>query len=492
MNSGIIRRVVIAAIIVELCLLHASHEGWSDEKIACPLPSLNTTDTANVQAVSGGATSIYIDGSASMAGYLGSAGAAGGRAFHDILSTLPDIVPENAQFARFGSWIEPLPNAKAARQATTAGFYQNKALNQNSSIDLAFNKASDAGAGDLTIIVTDLFLSRKDVNLESSPLRKPLTKALAAGKSVAVVGVVGEYRGRIDGNDLPSGKPFPAFVGFRPFYLVLVGPESRIIGLLERRDWKRLLADIPSDRQAVILYSHDMVGPVMMGPQPVISEKIEGVREREVLRDQRKLPQLIIDRGDFKDLKKDEAVLKVALVLEKAKTPPRPGYALGDTLHVSETLYEFIGGDDPCGRGRVADGNSADTGGGAKDTKQYWRPRSTDAIAQLQDADGQTARVAVLAGPLKRLPRDRVFLLDVQVVATRVRQEGGALAWMQKWSFEAKNEADIRRTVGTAAPGKGFLPTLNLWPLNESLIEIVNENYSGEPVARARLAFRIE
>lgn len=185
-----------------------------------PAAAAGQTPTKSVQ--------VFIDGSASMGGYL-RASTQSIRPHGDFLSvvgTFSAAKKISANYFRFGARIAPIPGQAigASAYATPAPYSCRGCDNQESRIDEVLRVASQAPAGRLTLVVTDMWLS--DSAFPGSAqvaLGGPLAEILRQGKSVGIIGIRAPYTGPIF--DLKS-----RYAGSteRPLFILAIGSEAEV------------------------------------------------------------------------------------------------------------------------------------------------------------------------------------------------------------------------------------------------------------------------
>lgn len=482
----IVRAALAKLLIVAIVVLSTGKEA-SAQVVDCPPPLVPLSPEGGDGRADGtGHTYIFIDGSGSMSGYVAGQGRSSGGTYSDLILSLPDLVERTDDgaltYAMFGTQIREIDVRRFREAATNIDFYRTD-INSYSRIDQVLARAADTPDFDLTVVITDLFLSGRDVdNSRSGPLRRPLARALELGKSIAIIGLLSPFKGKI--TDLPGG-PDIAFTGYRPVYLILIARELRTITVYERimRD---LLRDMPRDRYHAVLFSRDMVDVVETLRWDDLKESAshdrDAVRTRDVIRQQPDLAQFVIDRDNLpRDVR---PLVEFKLPLARLKDPLRLGY---DHVEGSYRLRRYQARNAGC-------------------SDESWRDVSTgEPLGQLLiDEDNGVATVGLFPGgrAVRAFPRGSVFALDVELIAKMARKDGPALDWLRAWSFTARDEPALRAEFTPARPARTNVPstpmpsrpfpTLNLWPLSELLSQIIAEQYQPEIVAQLRLVFRID
>ena len=178
---------------------------------------------------------VFFDGSLSMQGFVNDQPGQK-NLYRDVVDDLQQIsenVGTKTFYHRFGSSIESIRENEIAR-VTKPTFYvceqsQAKCNNQETRLELAF-KAANANKDGTYIVVTDLFLSNKQlVGSTLNSLTTPLKSILKNGKSIGVFGVMSSFNGTI--YDIPAkagGTIKYADAKKRPFYIIVIGDQKNI------------------------------------------------------------------------------------------------------------------------------------------------------------------------------------------------------------------------------------------------------------------------
>ncbi|WP_439545438.1 hypothetical protein [Sandarakinorhabdus sp.] len=196
----------------------------------------------------GGPYSLYLDGSASMVGYI-----RGGSATDRLLPDLVGMLPELQQIDRgqLKSWrfdrkFTELDSAARQRMQTEGGYLcpagEPNCDAQESHIDAVFERVAGEPADALSVIVSDLWLVNDEVLTSSGvAFAKPFGKIFASGRSIAIYGFESPYAGRV--SDLPSGRRDVTAAG-RHLFVVVAGPAARM------QAFHRAMQQAPSSRIA--------------------------------------------------------------------------------------------------------------------------------------------------------------------------------------------------------------------------------------------------
>ncbi|MEA2908862.1 MAG: hypothetical protein QOJ15_943 [Bradyrhizobium sp.] len=188
---------------------------------------------------------IYLDGSASMSGFLAQPrpGTTSVWIMNAIIQSFPAIAASGggkALFYRAGdgrtadqAQVDKPLTDQQVREAVRAGWYNGK----DAPLDVPLNQALTWPAQDVTILVTDLFLSDAEMVGESFyTLKRPLDAALRSNKAIGILGIRHSFNGAV--YDIPGKDLNYAYreANSRPLMLVMIGPPARILAIKDRLD----------------------------------------------------------------------------------------------------------------------------------------------------------------------------------------------------------------------------------------------------------------
>lgn len=394
----------------------------------------------NLATDPGGPYSIFIDGSASMVGYI-RGGTAEERPLVDIIGMLPRLETvdrSNVQVTRFNRTLTRLAEADVARMQTEAGYLcpQGNAGcdSQESHIDQALARAASGAPNTLSVIVSDLWLANSEVlTTDGVALSGPLSDIFSSGRSIAIYGLESPYQGRI--SDLPSGNR-NVTASRRHLFVVAVGPLARVQAFHEAMKTApsaSIARDLSSGRAKYSLFTRE---PVLTASEN--SREFELDRESPFTRSQfltvrtgvRVQAQFALDKGQALRAT-DPAAVPTARWRGVSDAAVLPGAVWQGPTEGKTTLYRQVG--DRC----APDG--AD-----------WR-----AEGELRGgwSNGGLSGFALPAGEMATLPAGR-YLLVGSLRRTSLLSPNPGTQWMRDWSFGSVDEAEaIRRPV---------MPTLNL------------------------------
>ena len=401
------------------------------------------------------AISVFLDVSGSMAGFVerpraGSLGEP--RAFRDIVLSLPELgaaIADQVELFAFGTTIRPLPLAALPR-ATDPHFY----ADADSRIQTALSRMDALPADQVSLLITDLFLTGEEVFGGAAAIRQPLAHMLDSGRSVALLGIRSGFSGTV--YDIPGVKPYRDATE-RPFYLVGCGPAAILTALLRRLDTE-LLAPLPppSDGQArshAVLFTHE---PLRPGVLPLALHPAGKAQPA---------PELASSVGEAAGVRFPGAAGSAEAALSLASLANGPAL-LPDQFTVAAQLW-------------------AQPPGGSACNGHWIEIHSLPPLAQLaQEADG-TPLLRVGGPVLAKVTPGLLFLLQARVDTVGLSDAPAQTAWVRQWNLEAREAQDY------VASHPHMFRTLNLREIVSMLEGIVRDGLKPQPVAEALLAFQV-
>lgn len=189
-------------------------------------------DDASAPQDTGGPYTLYLDGSASMVGFI-RGGDTATRLMPDLIGMLPELQQVDrgsTAVLRFDRKLTELDPA-ARNQMQTEAAYLCPASNPNcdaqeSHIDAVLEKIAAEPADALSVVVSDLWLVNDEVLTSSGvAFARPFGKIFDSGRAIAVYGFPSPYAGRV--SDLPSGRRDVTATA-RYLFVVVAGPPARL------------------------------------------------------------------------------------------------------------------------------------------------------------------------------------------------------------------------------------------------------------------------
>ena len=434
---------------------------------------------ASETAAPHGKAVAYLDRSESMKGFV-QRQSSRRPTFNDAIlglrETLETVSP-TVTFNRFGANIAPLANAELTAPTQPDFYLCNRMAkpskagkpNENtegceSRIDKVLKAVAESSDDTVSLLVTDLFLSAKDlIGSEYGTMRSSLERVLLAGKSIGILGISAPFRG--DVHDLPGPQPTYRHEGDRPFFLVMIGNDIWQLLRLKKAFEARLLSAAPAERQRFALYTLHPAHPATAAV-PLPLDANEAARPgRGLSVGSKTLPVVVLGEGAIAPRSRG-AIADLQLPF----TAPLADFKVTESMWISNT-------DAPC---------SSD-----------WSPwRKPALIAAKASAGDLVLSLDGLPRLLLQLPKDKTFLLRATVDAVATGKSPTLTGWLQDWSFEERQTAtllkemeDKKKKAGQAS-GPQFFPVLNLAQLADSLDRIINSDFKPVTVADYLFAFQ--
>jgi hypothetical protein len=387
----------------------------------------------------GGPYSIYLDGSASMVGYIRGA-TPDERPLADLVGMLPQldtIDRGKVEAVRFDRKLSTLSNADLARMKTEAGYLcaQGSAScdSQESHIDQALARAAAGPSNSLSVIVSDLWLANSEIlTSDGVALSKPLSDIFSSGRSVAVYGFESPYQGRV--SDLPSGSR-TVTANRRYLFVVAIGPLARVRAFhkaMQTAPSASIARDLASGKARYSLFTLDSVlapsgraNAFDLEPKSPFS-KATFLTVRSGVH----VPQFHLDKG------------KALRAADPASVPGVVWQGISDSAILPGAVWKG----ETRGKAllyRQASDKCAAKGGD-------WRPYG-ELHGGWQSAGNGSFRLD--PAEAATLPTGR-YLIVGSLKRISLLSPNPATQWMRDWSFGSLNEAEaVKRPV---------MPTLNL------------------------------
>lgn len=415
-----------------------------------------------------GAT-VLIDVSGSMAGYVApprpappaprpparpvAAALPEPRIFRDLVLSLPQIVASIADrltLQAVGRNVRPLSLAELPR-ASSPAFYREP----ESRIQEALAAMQAMPAGELGVLVTDLFLTGEEIFGGASAIRAPLARILDGDRVVGLMGVRSGFAGTI--YDIPVVNTYDGATE-RPFFVVASGPPAAVARLFRRIETELLDPLLPnSDGQP---RSHATIfarAPFPAAPLQLVPQASAPATAAAAI-----LPDL------------GPGIARIGF--PAAQGAARAPMALRDLVAGPVLLPDMF---------NVAEEVWAEAPRGARELcANRWIPiRSLLApLAQVSLLD--STPVLAIGGPsLARLPPGVPFLVRARVATRGLSEAPAATAWTRDWNLEARDAEAFTR----GRPG--FFRALHLREVAMMLEGLVRDNFAPHTVGEAAIAF---
>ncbi|WP_198374023.1 hypothetical protein [Neoroseomonas rubea] len=448
--------------------------------LAC-LPSgvtvLRRRPVAAQQAQRAPAATVLLDVSGSMAGYVAAPSSGNTRptqqrspqrqqqtqpaqplpeprTFRELVLSLPQIasqVSDRVSAFGFGRTIRALSLSELQR-ATRPEFYRDT----ESRIGEALSRMEALPGEEIGILATDLFLTGEEVFGGASAIRAPLSRILADGRSVGLMGIRSGFSGTIF--DIPVVRTYDG-AAERPFYVIVTGPHSAVARLIRRIEVE-LLSPLPptadgSPRSHATIYTKTPItgGPLALDLRPTAPAVVASSLSPEMGSDVR---QVSFPRG--------EGTAAATLPLTELAQGP---VLSPDEFQIEEMIWAETSPRNACG--------------------ERWLPfRSAPGqLAAITTSTGSSVISVGGRGVLSRMLPGVPFVLQIKVSAIGLSDAPAATAWTRAWNLEARDAE--RFTLERPR----LFKTLNLREVATMLEAIVREDFQPQPVGEAVLAFQV-
>lgn len=450
--------------IARLCTAAVAAASWS-MPVAwgdCLPPELKAAAPAQADTAAAppprGAAAVYLDVSGSMKGFVETQRE---PRYADIILRLPEALEEVSTataYNRFGASIQPLPKEHLT-DAVKPSFYvcdprskdAAKRFGCETHIDEALQSIADSDEQTVSVLITDLFLSRKDLlGTSGGTIREKLSRILKSGKSIAVLGISAAFDGWV--YDLPGTAPsYLHKRGERPFFLVLAGQDAQLLRL-HKFVAAQLLAVLPANHYHFVLFTRSPgIAATSITPLRVVAN--EGIRSQgKVPEAPDWLPLITLARG--------QAPVVARPPLDKLQKPFASPLA---DFEAHPTVWR-------------------DTGGRCE---TRWKPmgRIDPSIVKAQD-DGAGLTLTFDADGLRSFPPNLTFLTRVQVSAVGLTEAKSVTGWLRDWSFNERQADELLKSRPE------FFPALNLGEFADSLEAAVKSSFEPTVVIDQVFAFR--
>jgi hypothetical protein len=410
---------------------------------------------------------IYLDGSASMSGFVAQPkpGANAPWIMNAMIQSFPNLasaIGGKAVFYRAGdgraadqAQVDRPLTDQQLREAVRPGWYNGK----DAPLDVPLTQALQRPAQDVTIVVTDLFLSDAEMVGESFyTLKRPLDAALRAGKAIGILGIRHSFNGNI--YDIPGRPEAYRDPSSRPLMFLMIGPPARIVAVKEKLDSEFLREQ--GDQSRFTLFT----------PKPHRGFRgIDAWGDRYLTSTDKIAPTRAFD----------ESVTAVAI--PKIELSSKAGSIEGK-LDLSELWAKYAL--------RPAE---------IRVESKMWllqKPKSRrcedrwDSEMEMQGAPVAAALGSGLEARLNVLPTDmrEDVILGRYLIVSKLTVAGLSLepvaSWMSDWGFVPQD------TEKLLAKKPQFFPALNLARLGRALRDGLNESISPVPIGEVAIAVQLK
>lgn len=418
-----------------------------------------------------------------MAGYLKAARSPNMQPLQDLVAVLPQVVAvrgDRLTAWRFGRTIEKIGIDEAASLADATGYKcppgvpRQLCQNRESHIDAVLDAVARTDTRNLSIVVTDLWLSSSDLAQSASmTLSLRFENLFRQGRSIEIAGIAAPYTGPV--YDMPWGGNYVGATS-RPLYIVLVGPSDLVQAYLSSIETYSASSSAAFNFANVhsSLFANDAF---VSGGAPTSGMKlvaaIDGIR-----------PSMVLPNPDFNHIQQ-------FTISRSDLLRANPRAALEGMLDISTRLK-----------------SSAIWSGNMEATTSVWMLRDEDAIEDGHcnattwtsfgsvparwdsvPSSSRLRRLKVnLGGDLIRLPAGHSYLFASYLDRTDVDTPNAGNDWMRHWSFDLADRSEFQRTRPS------FVRTLNLSATASVLEAALRRANAGRRIRVGGFAFvlRIE
>jgi hypothetical protein len=387
--------------------------------------------SANGKSLRGGR--LFLDGSASMAGYI-SGSTADVRPIGDVISLVDRVFPSSKseiEYYAFGSKIAKVIGGEAGirKYSTIYPYVCHSCDNQESHIDTVLKYIARDGPGRLSMVVTDLWLDNRSIaGSRQVALGVPVEQILSQGQAIGVLGIRAPFKGKVF--DFPSGISY-AGATERPLFVLIVGDRVEVV-----RAYETLVqSGSPSFARGNVqftLFSTHLPTAWLSRPNALIQGR--GLEEANVVPSEYVggLQQVVVHSSVASSQRgKLEITLDASSSLDE-------GTAWWGPLKASTRVW------------RLARSNAL-----SRCTRDSWIE-----VDPLQGAwlplGGARAKFVLSPMTARRMLPGSTYLVAGYLGVRGLQTPSAAAAWMRKWSFNASGEAALLKTRPQ------FVPTLNL------------------------------
>jgi len=385
---------------------------------------------------------IYVDRSASMAGYLLGA-TQFERPFQDLVRSVPDTLREigvSAEYRGFGTTIgEPVaPGDHAFERPAYFVCARRGGAGCESHLDQVFARIAD-DSGKMAVVVTDLWFDNSAENTSSLTALQPLlARILEGGRAVALYGLDAPFKGKI--YDLPtsaSATDAISYEGRHPLFMMVIGSKAQILDFgtqLTRSGSPFISKGLASGSIKRSIFTVDP------GPEhPRDKTPLEFGTSRQLR------PQTFETFGP--------ASIQQFMLADAGL--PKPGVSAGGSPSWTGPKPDaFV--EDAVWEGPTAPSVSIWRRKDEKCTKDSWIPLGSMEGGWQDEAPGQR-RFSLDPGRFfARVGRNGVYVLTGELRRSSVDSPNAANRWMQDWNLTPE------RAAAAAAAPPALFPTLNL------------------------------
>ena len=416
---------------------------------------------ANADQGDAGALGVYLDVSQSSTNF---GRAAGESAYRDIIAWLMDLRSEFSDARSYGfaqriAEIDGEVFVRAARGETNpcrgCGFSESR-LN-----DVLVQVAAAESDAFLDMVVTDLWLDNSEmIGSARLALQGPIRSILADGRAIGILGVVAPYTGPVydvpgrgGASTIPAGR-----VQERPLFVLVIGPPGQV-GAMAQRIADEVFVDTGSAEHRFTLFTPRLAATGPARHRLVPTSPAAG-RAYILSIDGADVPGFQMDRREI-DLAAGDGVeagpaLAAPIAVAEGGAPAPAVYDLG------VQAWTLV----PPEPSAACDADA-------------WVPFDVSGALQVTaGAGGSVIGLDVSHPDLLVLRPGEIAFVRYQAAVGDLESDGTGTDWLDEWGF------DVEDARALAADPPSLFPALNLAEFGRLLTRAMEEQVTGETVAR--------
>ncbi len=374
---------------------------------------------------------------------------------------------DHMTFWRFDRAITQVSIADSATLTEPPGYAckrsgpRRQCLNGESHIDDVLALAAKSNPRELTIIVTDLWLTNTELAASLTvTLNLRFASLFQQGRSIGIVGIAAPYKGPV--YDMPWGGTYLGATS-RPLFVVLIGPaplEKAYLDAIEAYSAARSAAFNPAHVHHSLFTGNPFVGTATLDARVMPTIVSDGFQPSAILTnpDFAHIQQFRLERSELlqRDPRQPRAMAVGTLVIS-ART--LPGSVWSGSLAPSTRVWML----------RDQDAVDSDTCNATT-----WTPFGTAPLNWPGAPETATRRQMSFSpgNDLISLPAGHTYFIATYLERTDVAAPNVANDWMRQWSFDLADHDSLIRRHPT------FFPALNL-SATASVLEATLQQANG-------------
>jgi hypothetical protein len=433
---------------------------------------------------------LYLDASYSMKGYVVNPGnkypsSSYQRVLNDSYSILRRA--DSFDFYKFGTKILPVPGDKdiehqfqsAIKSVQSFGkkdrsFYDTDlkgnpcspnsknpgCINQESDIAEVLQQVSSVNGTQLSVVVSDLFLSTDDISSFIGALVAPAKKIFSKGDVIGLIGVSSRFDGNI--YDLGHGMTKYKYMGQRPFYLMVVGTGPDVYWFID--ELQSYQKEDVQFKVAVFDTGHSTQPETMASLKDSFgSDTPERISQTHIILDSREFkntPQYIVTTDSSYTIP-----LNIGLNF-KADNESKILSRVPDKVELDVKIWKHEAGSDNC--------------------LENWQLTSLATETRYLKIEDDKLNLN-FAEVLGSFGGEGTFFVDIRgKAAGRSKRRGGIPGWFDKWGYEEYQVSKITKKK------PAFFPTLNLKRVADEFMRTADLYKGSSLLFNLRFAVRLK